>query len=94
MRVDNLVPDAAPSEAPRISPIAPSSGGNAFGALVDAAGAILAGAQRAEDAFVAHRGGLQEMVVARARADVPLQIATASAQRAAQALATVLGMQV
>jgi hypothetical protein len=94
MRVDILVPDAVPSEVPRISPITPSPEGNAFGALVDAAGAVLSGAQRAEDAFAAHRGGLQEMVVARARADVALQIATASAQRAAQALATILGMQV
>jgi len=89
MRVDLLVPDTA---AP-VGSSAPAAGENPFAQLVDAAGSILAGAQRAEDAFVARRGGLQEMVVERARADVALQIAAAAAQRAAQALSTVLGMQ-
>jgi hypothetical protein len=88
MRVEPLVPDVAP---------APSAGarpGGAFGDLVDAAGAILAGADAAERAFAAHRGGLQEMVVERARADIALQIAAASAQRVAQGLQTLLGMQI
>jgi flagellar hook-basal body complex protein FliE len=88
MQVETLVPDIAPLRAP-----APSAAPNSFAQLVDAAGAILADAQRAEDAFAAHRGGLQEMVVERARADVALQIAASGAQRAAQALTTVLGMQ-
>ncbi|HTW83744.1 MAG TPA: hypothetical protein VMD91_06745 [Candidatus Sulfotelmatobacter sp.] len=90
MRVEVLVPDLAPDTT---TPRAQADAG-AFGRLVDAAGTLLEGAQRAEDAFVAHRGGLQEMIVERARADVALQIATAGAQRAAQALAAVLGMQV
>jgi hypothetical protein len=89
MRVDLLVPDTT---AP-VGPPAPAEGENSFAKLVDAAGSILASAQRAEDAFAAHRGGLQEMVVERARADVALQIAAAAAQRTAQALSTVLGMQ-
>jgi hypothetical protein len=67
---------------------------NAFARLVDAAGAILEGAERAEAAFAAHRGGLQEMVVERARADLALQVAATAAQRAAQSVSTVLGMQV
>ena len=89
MRVDPLIPDAPP--ALRLVPS--TAAAQPFAQLVDAAGAILAGAQRAEDAFAAHRGGVQEMVVERARADVALQIAATGAQRATQALATILGMQ-
>ena len=40
------------------------------------------------------RGGLQEMVLERAQADIALSIASAAASRTAQALTTVLGMQV
>jgi hypothetical protein len=90
MRVDLLVPDVA---APRPAP-APSGDAGAFGRLLDAAAGVLEGAERAESAFVAHRGGLQEMVVERARADVALQIAATAAQRAAQGLSTLLGMQI
>jgi hypothetical protein len=90
MRVDLLVPDVA------VPPPAPPAGGDAgaFGRLLDAAASVLDGAERAESAFVAHRGGLQEMVVERARADVALQIAATAAQRAAQGLSTLLGMQI
>jgi hypothetical protein len=90
MRVDLLVPDAAPPQGPAAAGVS----GNAFARLVDAADAILDGADRAESAFAAHRGGLQEMVVERARADLALQIAAAAAQRTAQSVSTVLGMQV
>jgi flagellar hook-basal body complex protein FliE len=88
MRIAELVPDIAP-DAPAVGPI-PS----AFGDLVDAAGAVLAKADGAETAFAAHRGGLQEMVVERARADIALQIAAAGAQRVTQGLQTLLGMQI
>ncbi len=44
--------------------------------------------------FAAHRGGLQEMVVERARADIALQVAATAAQRGAQSLQTLLGMQI
>ncbi len=90
MRVDVLVPDgpAAPS-----TPRAGAPATDAFARLVDAASAILDGADRAEAAFTAHRGGLQEMVVERARADIALQIAATAAQRTAQSLTTLLGMQ-
>lgn len=87
MRVEVLVPDVA-------MPRASTSDARGFAGLVDAAAAVLEGAERAERAFADHRGGLQEMVVARARADVALQIAATAAQRAAQGLQTVLGMQV
>ncbi|MDB5042002.1 MAG: hypothetical protein JWN27_2728 [Candidatus Eremiobacteraeota bacterium] len=90
MRVDLLVPDVA---VPRPVPAAGGDAG-AFGRLLDAAGSVLDGAERAESAFVAHRGGLQEMVVERARADIALQVAATAAQRAAQGLSTLLGMQI
>jgi flagellar hook-basal body complex protein FliE len=88
MRIDVLVPDIAPGAS---APAPPDAG--AFGALLDAAGAVFARADRAETAFAAHRGGLQEMVVERARADIALQIAATAAQRTAQALQSVFGMQ-
>jgi hypothetical protein len=88
MRVEPLVPDLAPS------PGAPARGGDAFGDLVDAAGGLLAAADGAERAFIAHRGGLQEMVVERARADIALQVAAAGAQRVTQGLQTLLCMQI
>jgi len=90
MRVDVLVPDgpAAPVAARN-----DASSTNAFARLVDAAGAVLDRADAAERAFAAHRGGLQEMVVERARADIALQIAATAAQRTAQSVATLLGMQ-
>lgn len=90
MRVELLVPDVA---RPAAQNPAQSGAGNAFGALVDAAGALLGRADAAEARFAAHAGGLQEMVVERARADVALQIAAAAAQRTAQGLQTLLGMQ-
>ena len=96
MQVEPLVPDVAVPHGPLVragdAPL-PQSGEGAFARLVDAAGAILGGADRAESAFVAHSGGLQEMVVERARADIALQVAASAAQRATQALTTLLGMQ-
>ena len=91
MHVDALIPDVAP-DAPNVAPI-PSAGGS-FGDLVDAAGGALAHADAAERAFAAHRGGLQEMVVERARADIALQLASAGIGRVTQGLQTVLGMQI
>jgi flagellar hook-basal body complex protein FliE len=95
MRLDAFLPDAA--EAPVVSPLAPAAAGargDAFTALVDAAASALGRADAAEAAFAAHRGGMQEMVVERARADIALQIAAAGVQRATQGLQTLLGMQV
>ena len=91
MRVDVLVPDGP--AAPQGAQPEPAAA-NAFGRLVDAAGAILAGADRAEAAFAAGRGGLQEMVVERARADIALQIAAGAAQRTAQAVSSIIAMQI
>jgi flagellar hook-basal body complex protein FliE len=91
MQVAPLVPDIAP-ETPRATALPAAAG--TFGNLVDAAGAALTKADDAERAFSAHAGGLQEMVVERARADIALQIAAASAQRVTQGLQTLLGMQI
>ncbi len=94
MRVDVLVPDGPVAPNAASGPAASHADGDAFARLVDAAGSILAGADRAEAAFVAHRGGLQEMVVERARADIALQVAATAAQRAAQSISSLLGMQI
>jgi flagellar hook-basal body complex protein FliE len=87
MRIEAIVPDRGASPAPIGS-------ANGFAQLVDAAGQALATADGAESAFAAGRGGLQEMVVARAQADITLAVAASGAQRAAQALNTLLGMQI
>ena len=92
MQIAALVPDVAPDETPAVTAL-PNAGGT-FGDLVNAAGGALTRADDAEHAFIAHRGGLQEMVVERARADIALQLAAASAQRVTQGLQTLLGMQI
>lgn len=90
MNVQPLVPDAA-----AVAPPSPAGGGGAaFGRLLDAAGAILGAAEGAEQAFAQQRGGLAEMVVERARADIALQIAAATAQRVTAGVQTLLGMQI
>ena len=88
MHVDAIVPDV-----PAASP-AQSEDGGAFAKIVDSAGAQLDAADRAEAAFVDGSGGVQEMVVARAQADVALQIAAAATQHAVTSINTLLGMQV
>ena len=88
MRIDAFVPDMVPALAP------PSASGSRFARLVDAAAGQLDRADRAEAAFTQGRGGITEMMVERARADIALQIAATAASRGAQALNTVLGMQI
>ena len=87
MTVEPLVPDASPVSAP--------SGGDAlFARALDSVAAALAGATRAEDAFAYGQGSLQEAIYERAQADVALSVATATAQRLAQAVQSILNMQV
>ncbi len=88
MRVEPLVIDEVP-----LAPPAPADGGG-FAAAIDALGQTLAGAQRAEDAFAYGSGSLQEAIYERTRADVALSAATASAQRLAQSLSSILNMQI
>ncbi len=84
-------------DAPLATAAAPHPG-NSFGTellrALDATGDAFARAGAAERAFVAGRGGLQEMVLERAQADVLLSLVNAAATRGAQALSTLLGMQI
>lgn len=88
MRIEDLTPDVAP--AARTA--SPDSG--EFGKMLDDAGAVFARADRAENAFASGTGDLQSAVYERAQADVALSVASSAAQRTAQALNTVLNMQV
>ena len=93
MNAIGFQPDAAPgksSERPNVAPL----DGDRFDAVLDAAGSALDRADRAEHAFAEHRGGLVEMMVERAGADVMLQLAATAAQRTVQSVSTLLGMQV
>jgi flagellar hook-basal body complex protein FliE len=96
MRIDPIVPDTSSAAASltTATPAAASGPGRAFGQLVDAAGAALSKADAAESAFARGTGGLAEMVIERARADVAMTVAATGAQRAASALNTLLGMQI
>jgi len=88
MRVELLQPDAAPATA------APAAGESGFGKAVDAIGRILDEATRAEDAYASGNGSLQDAVYGRAQADVALSVATAAVQRAAQAVQTLMNLQI
>ena len=87
MRVELLVPDTSPKPVATPQP-------EGFAKTLDGLGAVFTGADRAEDAFAAGQGSLQHAVYERAVADVALSVATAAAQRTAQALQSVLGMQI
>jgi flagellar hook-basal body complex protein FliE len=88
VRVEPLLPDAAPFAA------AGSGDAGAFAKALDALGSILGSADSAEDSFAYGGGTLQEAVYERARADVALSVATATAQRIVQSVQAVLNMQV
>jgi flagellar hook-basal body complex protein FliE len=92
MRIDAIVPDGG--ALPIRSGIPSPTVAKGFAQLVDAAGSALSKADAAETAFAHGTGGLQEMVVERARADITLSVAATGAQRAAQALNSLLGMQI
>lgn len=88
MRVEPLVADTAPSASLN------SGDAAAFARALDGLADVLSSANRAEDAFAQGRGNLQDAVYERARADIALSVATATAQRTAQSLQSVLNMQV
>jgi hypothetical protein len=88
VKVEPLVPDA---------PVAASGGrgdADAFARALDSLAGVLTGASRAEDDFGYGAGTLQNAIYERAQADVALSVATSSAQRLAQAVQSVLNMQV
>ncbi len=67
---------------------------SSFSQAVDAVDAIFAQAQRAEDTYARGAGSLLQAVYERARADVALGVAVAAASRTAQAVQSVLNMQI
>lgn len=87
MRVEPLLPDA---------PALPDRTGDGLGfsEALDAVGEALSGASSAEDNFAYGRGRLHDAIYERARADVALSVATATAQRIVQAVQSILNMQV
>jgi flagellar hook-basal body complex protein FliE len=90
-----FVPDVA-SPSPAISRSAPSlhPSADAFGKVLDDVGSVLGSAGAAEERFASGSGDLQSAIYERARADVALAVATAAAQRTAQALQAIFSMQV
>ena len=89
MRAEAIVPDL-----PLPTRARSAGDASAFARALDGAGSALDRAENAEDAFAAGNGDLQTAVYERARADVVLAVATAAAQRTAQALQSILNMQV
>ncbi len=89
MRVEPLILDL-PQMRPNPSRAEPSG----FGRMLDDLAAVLNRAAGAENAYASGAGNLQEAVYERAQADVALSVATAGAQRTAQALQAVLNMQI
>ena len=82
-----LVPDVAPIPQRRVA------NDDTFDRALDAIGGALERANQAEDAYAGGTGALADAVYDRARADVVLSVATAAAQRTAQAITTLLNMQ-
>jgi flagellar hook-basal body complex protein FliE len=87
VRVELLTPDVAPASSA-------SGDGGDFARALDLVGDLLSGANRAEDAFARGSGDLQNAVYERARADVALSVAAATAQRVAQTVQSLLNMQI
>jgi flagellar hook-basal body complex protein FliE len=88
MKIELLQPDTAPLTA------AAPADASGFGQALDAIGKVLGAATRAEDAYASGTGSLQEAMYQRAQADVALSVATAAAQRAAQAVQTLMNLQI
>ncbi len=88
MKVELLQPDAAPAAVPA------AADPTGFGQALDAIGKVLNDATQAEDAYASGAGSLQDAMYQRAQADVALSVATAAAQRAAQAVQTFLNLQI
>lgn len=88
MKIELLQPDSAAQAAPA------SNDQSGFAQALDAVGKVLRDATQAEDAYAGGTGTLQDAMYQRAQADVALSVATAAAQRAAQAVQTLLNLQI
>ena len=89
MKVELLLPDISPERA-----TASGADATAFAKILDDLGSVLRRADDAETAYARGAGNLGDAIYERARADVALSVATAAAQRTAQALTTILNMQI
>ena len=89
-----FIPDVATRALGPAQRAMPAPRPDAFAKSLDAAGGALGSADAAEENFASGTGSLQDAIYERARADVVLAVATAAAQRTAQALQTILTMQV
>ncbi len=89
MKVEFLTPDVTPKRSP-----ASATDASAFAKILDDLAAVLGRADGAETAYAHGTGNLGDAIYERARADVALSVATAAAQRTAQALTAVLNMQI
>ncbi|HZW76491.1 MAG TPA: flagellar hook-basal body complex protein FliE [Caldimonas sp.] len=98
MTVVPLSPDSALPLEPDLLQPAPDAGPSAFVDALErafsAAGDALDRADAAARNVALGRGGLTEMALERAQADVALSLASTVASRTAQALTTLLGMAV
>jgi flagellar hook-basal body complex protein FliE len=88
MKVELLQPDTAPALPPA------ASDQSGFAQALDAIGKVLGDANAAEDAYASGAGNLQNAMYERAQADIALSVATAAAQRAAQAVQTLMNLQI
>ncbi|HTU69657.1 MAG TPA: flagellar hook-basal body complex protein FliE [Candidatus Baltobacteraceae bacterium] len=89
MRVELLQPDTASPTTP-----AEARDETGFARALDQVGKVLSDATSAEDAYANGGGSLQDAVYRRAQADVTIAVATAAVQRAAQAVQTVMNLQI
>jgi hypothetical protein len=72
----------------------PTGPGRAFAALLDGASGALRRAEVATASLAAGTGSVAEAAIARAKADVELEVAAIAASRASNAIATLLQTQV
>lgn len=96
MKVELLLPDTVPPSSGR-SPILgsePRSASGGWAEMLDAFGKALTDANATEDAYANGAGSLQDAMYQRAQADVALSVATAAAQRAAQAVQMLMNLQI
>lgn len=94
MIVTPLIPDARAQLTPLRRDAVPVRRPAEFENVLNGLGAVFASANAAEDRLANGSANLQQAIYERARADVALAVATAAAQRTAQALQSVLSMQV
>jgi len=90
-----FVPDVAdPRVTAERRPLPAQTPADGFGKILNDVGSVLDSANSAEERFASGSGDLQDVIYERAQADVALAVATAAAQRTAQAVQAIFSMQV